>query len=152
MERVDLSGSWTQEKGTVVTFREEAGPILNGLPSSLTDIDPEETSEWLDSLDQLIDEARGRIAADSRHSLLTPAGRAALASFLDGKGLVMVEVERAADIIQLLRWSKRRNVRVAISGGAEAWQVAPALAAAKVPAKAMARARCVEPEFMMDFR
>ena len=40
-----------------MTFREEAGPILNGLPSSLTDIDPEETSEWLASLDQVVDEA-----------------------------------------------------------------------------------------------
>ena len=88
-------------------------------------------AQWM-LLDQLIDEARGRIAADSRHSLLTPAGRIALSKFLDGKGLVMVEVQRAADIVQLLRWSERRNVRIAISGGAEAWQVAPALAAAKV--------------------
>ncbi|MFC7301849.1 amidohydrolase family protein [Cognatiluteimonas weifangensis] len=89
-------------------------------------------AQWM-LLDQLIDEARGRIAPDSRHSLLTPAGRAALAQFLDRKGLVMVEVERAADIVQLLRWSARRHVRVAIAGGAEAWQVAPALAAARVP-------------------
>ncbi|MDQ2702433.1 MAG: amidohydrolase family protein [Pseudomonadota bacterium] len=89
-------------------------------------------AQWM-LLDQLIDEARGRIAADSRHSLLTPAGRAALAKYLDRKGLVMVEVQRAADIVQLLRWSERRNVRIAIAGGAEAWQVASALAAAKVP-------------------
>ncbi|UIJ34252.1 pyruvate dehydrogenase (acetyl-transferring), homodimeric type [Allobranchiibius sp. GilTou73] len=36
--------------------REEAGPILNGIPSQLPDIDPEETAEWLDSLDAVIDE------------------------------------------------------------------------------------------------
>ncbi|MEO5565389.1 MAG: amidohydrolase family protein [Luteimonas sp.] len=89
-------------------------------------------AQWM-LLDQLIDEARGRIAPDSRHSLLTPAGRIALASFLDRKGLVMVEVERAADIVQLLRWSQRQHVRIAIAGGSEAWEVAPALAAAKVP-------------------
>ena len=35
--------------------REDAGPILNGLPSHLPDIDPEETQEWLDSLDGVID-------------------------------------------------------------------------------------------------
>lgn len=88
--------------------------------------------QWM-LLDQLVDEARGRIAPESRNALMTPAGRAALARFLDGKGLVVVEVERAADILQLLRWSKRHGVRVAISGGAEAWKVAPQLAAAKVP-------------------
>ena len=36
--------------------REDAGPILNGIPSQLPDIDPEETQEWLDSLDGAIDE------------------------------------------------------------------------------------------------
>ncbi|GAA4963041.1 pyruvate dehydrogenase (acetyl-transferring), homodimeric type [Kineococcus glutinatus] len=33
-----------------------AGPILNGLPSQLPDIDPEETAEWLASLDGVVDE------------------------------------------------------------------------------------------------
>lgn len=36
--------------------REDAGPILNGIPSQLPDIDPEETQEWLDSLDGIIAE------------------------------------------------------------------------------------------------
>ncbi|KNX37405.1 pyruvate dehydrogenase (acetyl-transferring), homodimeric type [Luteipulveratus halotolerans] len=36
--------------------RKDAGPILNGIPSQLPDIDPEETQEWLDSLDGAIDE------------------------------------------------------------------------------------------------
>ena len=89
-------------------------------------------AQWM-ILDQLIDEVRGRIAPESRHSLLTPAGRATLKRFLDGDGLWMVEVDRAADIVQLLRWSDRHDVRVAISGGAEAWAVAPRLAAAGVP-------------------
>jgi hypothetical protein len=89
-------------------------------------------AQWM-LLDQLVAEARGRIAADSKHSLLTPAGRAALAKFLDGKGRVMVEVDRAADIVQLLRWRRKHGVRIAIAGGAEAWKVAPALADAKVP-------------------
>jgi len=37
----------------------EAGPILNGLPTNLPDIDPAETAEWLESLDGVID-AGGR--------------------------------------------------------------------------------------------
>jgi hypothetical protein len=89
-------------------------------------------AQWM-LLDQLVDEANGRIAPESRHSLLTPAGRATLKRFLDGRGLWMVEVDRAADILQLLRWSKRHGIEVAISGGAEAWAVAPQLAAAGVP-------------------
>jgi pyruvate dehydrogenase E1 component len=37
----------------------EVGPILNGLPTNLPDIDPAETAEWLESLDGVI-EAGGR--------------------------------------------------------------------------------------------
>ncbi|HEU0307349.1 MAG TPA: amidohydrolase family protein [Lysobacter sp.] len=89
-------------------------------------------AQWM-LLDQLIDEVRGRIPPDSHAALLTPAGRAALAKYLGGGGRVVVGVHRAADIRQLLRWSQRHNVRVAIEGGSEAWKLAPQLAAAKVP-------------------
>lgn len=89
-------------------------------------------AQWM-LLDQLIDEARGRIPAGSHVALLTPAGRTALARYLDGQGLVLASVDRAADIRQLLRWARRHGVRLAIAGGAEAWRVAPELAAAKVP-------------------
>ncbi|OYN85358.1 pyruvate dehydrogenase (acetyl-transferring), homodimeric type [Parenemella sanctibonifatiensis] len=37
--------------------RDEVGPIYNGLPTQLPDADSEETQEWLDSLDGLIDAA-----------------------------------------------------------------------------------------------
>ena len=42
--------------------RDQAGPILNGMPSQLPDIDPDETQEWLDSLDGVIEEG-GRTRA-----------------------------------------------------------------------------------------
>jgi hypothetical protein len=89
-------------------------------------------AQWM-ILDQLVAEARGRMSQDSKFALLTPMGRTALAKFLDGRGLMVVGVHRAADIHQLLKWSRRNNVRIAISGGAEAWKVADELAAAKVP-------------------
>lgn len=89
-------------------------------------------AQWM-ILDQLVDEVRGRIPLDANAALLTPAGRATLAKYLDGGGRVVVNVNRAADIRQLLRWASRHNVRIAISGGAEAWRVAPQLASAKVP-------------------
>jgi len=38
-----------------VAYREDASPILNGIPSHLPDIDPAETQEWLESLDAVID-------------------------------------------------------------------------------------------------
>jgi len=89
-------------------------------------------AQWM-LLDQLIDEVRGRIAPDSHAALLTPAGRATLAKYLSGGGRVMVDADRAADIRQLLRWSARHGLRIAVVGGAEAWKLAPQLAAAKVP-------------------
>jgi pyruvate dehydrogenase E1 component len=56
-----------------VAGREEAGPILNGMPSQLPDIDPEETAEWRDSLDGMVDE-RGRQRA--RYLMLSLLQRA----------------------------------------------------------------------------
>jgi len=89
-------------------------------------------AQWM-ILDQLIDEVRGRIGPDANAALLTPAGRATLGRYIGGGGRVMVSVNRAADIRQLLRWAARHKVRIAIAGGAEAWKLAPQLAAAKVP-------------------
>lgn len=89
-------------------------------------------AQWM-LLDQVVAEARGRVPADSPHALLTPAGRAALARFLAGEGRIVVQVDRAADIRQLLRWAQRERVRIAIAGGAEAWRVAPQIAQAGVP-------------------
>ncbi|MEI2777757.1 MAG: pyruvate dehydrogenase (acetyl-transferring), homodimeric type [Tetrasphaera sp.] len=36
---------------------EKSGPILNGIPTHLPDIDPDETQEWIDSLSNLVDES-----------------------------------------------------------------------------------------------
>jgi imidazolonepropionase-like amidohydrolase len=65
--------------------------------------------------------------------LLTPLGRQVLLDFLkDGRPLVM-KVDRASDIRQVLAFAKREQLpNVVITGGAEGWRVAPELAAAKV--------------------
>ncbi|MBW8823576.1 MAG: amidohydrolase family protein [Xanthomonadales bacterium] len=88
--------------------------------------------QWM-ILDQLIDEARGRIPADSKFALLTPAGRAAMAKYFGGGGRVVVTIQRASDIRRLLRWAKQRNVRIALAGASEGWKVANEIASAKVP-------------------
>lgn len=57
----------------------------------------------------------------------------ALVSALDQKVPVVFHVDRAADILAALNIAKEFKLRPVIAGGAEAWKVAPALAAAKVP-------------------
>jgi hypothetical protein len=89
-------------------------------------------AQWM-ILDQLIDEVNGRIPVGSHVALLTPAGRDTLKRYLAGGGRVFVDVDRASDIRQLLKWSKRQGVKVAIVGGAESWKLASELASAKVP-------------------
>lgn len=85
-------------------------------------------------LRQAISEIRtpGAIA-DGDERLLTPAGRQVLREFLDGAGLIVFDVDRAADIRQVLALAQKEKLRIAVVGGAEAWRVGAELAAAKVP-------------------
>lgn len=89
-------------------------------------------AQWM-LLEQMVDEARGRIPATSPHALLTVAGRATLARYLAGNGRIVFSVDRAADIRQLLRWAGRHDLHIAIAGGAEAWKLGSELARAQVP-------------------
>ncbi len=57
----------------------------------------------------------------------------ALTLALGGKLPVVFHVDRAADILAALGVAKDFGLRPVIAGGAEAWKIAPALAAAKVP-------------------
>lgn len=83
-------------------------------------------------LEQAIREARGPAPYGTPNALLTPTGRETLAKYLVG-GRVLFSVERAADIRQMLAFSRKHGLRPIVVGGAEAWRVAPQLAAAKVP-------------------
>lgn len=88
-------------------------------------------AQWM-LLDQLVDEINGRTIAGS-DPLLTHSGRAVLSRYLAGQGRIVVRVDRASDIRQLLQWSRRHKVRIAIASGVEAWQVAHEIAQADVP-------------------
>jgi imidazolonepropionase-like amidohydrolase len=58
----------------------------------------------------------------------------ALVPVVSGKIPLMVQVNRASDILQLISLKQREpKIRLMILGGAEGWRVAPQLAAAKVP-------------------
>ncbi|WP_257477443.1 pyruvate dehydrogenase (acetyl-transferring), homodimeric type [Acidipropionibacterium jensenii] len=104
--------------------REEPGPVLNGLPTTLPDIDPEETREWLDSLDAMV-EATGENRA--RTVLLKMLEHARSRSKLDVSALTStdyINTISAADeapfpgderlehqIRRLLRWNAAITVQ-----------------------------------------
>src|SRR5436305_13425286 len=61
-------------RGTPVANVERKRPVISdGLPSQLPDIDPEETTEWVESLDGVIDE---RGAKRARYIMLRLLERA----------------------------------------------------------------------------
>lgn len=57
----------------------------------------------------------------------------ALLPVIDRKLVLSVRADRASDIRAALAFAREENLRLVIEGGAEAWRVAPELAAAKVP-------------------
>ena len=57
----------------------------------------------------------------------------ALIPVLEGRIPLWIEADRASDIESALQLAKDYNVKLLISGGAEAWMVADKLAAARVP-------------------
>lgn len=57
----------------------------------------------------------------------------ALIPVLHAREPIVIQVDRASDIENALRLAKDYQLRLIVAGGAEAWKVAEALAAAKVP-------------------
>ena len=57
----------------------------------------------------------------------------ALIPVLDGKEPMLINADKASDIEAGMRLAREFNFHLIISGGAEAWQIADQLAAAKVP-------------------
>jgi imidazolonepropionase-like amidohydrolase len=86
----------------------------------------------------LLEQAIGEVRAPKEllpndQRLLTPAGRQTLAKYLGGAGPVVFNVERAADIRQVIALVQHQKLHAVINGGQEAWRVAPELAAAHIP-------------------
>lgn len=86
--------------------------------------------QWM-LLDQAMQEASSEVEW-SPEPLLTVAGRNALSGFRTN-GVVLFNVDRASDILQVLAFAERHGVDAVINGGAEAWMVADQLAEAGVP-------------------
>ena len=73
--------------------------------------------------------------------MLTKLDAAALAPMVAGRVPMLVHVERAADIVQVLDLTREfPALKLVLVGATEAWMVAPQIAAAKVPVLASALA------------
>jgi imidazolonepropionase-like amidohydrolase len=67
-------------------------------------------------------------------AVLSELDAAALQPFARGQGAFLVHVDSAADIRRIIRFKRdNRDLDFIIHGGAEAWQVADELAAARIP-------------------
>jgi imidazolonepropionase-like amidohydrolase len=79
---------------------------------------------------------RNRPAYDRAQARPLSASRAdleALIPVVEGKLPLVLNADKASDITSALALAKANGIKLVITGGAEAWEVAPALAAAKVP-------------------
>ena len=73
------------------------------------------------------DEGRMRALLLSRNDL------EALVPVAQGRQLLLIEVNRAADIRNVLAFAREQNLRIALTGAAEAWMVADEIRAAQIP-------------------
>lgn len=102
-------------------------------------VDPSRAMDLL-ALEELLADARAyraNAAAFERNQVRPLAASQrdlqAMLLVLDGRIPLVVAANRAPDIEALLRLQQAFGFRLIVEGGAEAWRVAPALAAAKVP-------------------
>ena len=87
-------------------------------------------AQWM-LLNQALSESGSELRW-SPDALLTVAGRQVIAEFIN-KNIVVFDVDRASDILQLLKFAEKHHLNPIISGGAEAWMVADKLAESGVP-------------------
>jgi len=79
---------------------------------------------------------RNRAAYDNgrlRNLLLSRSDLEALVPLVEGREPLLIEVNRASDIHNILAVAREQGIRVILSGAAEAWRVADEIAAAHVP-------------------
>lgn len=122
-QAVSLDGGYRSFMGEKVLFISTGGGASGKSRGS-------RAAQWM-LLEQAISEARAEMKW-LPSPLLTPAGRTALESYLDGSTVVF-SAHRASDILQVLAFAGKHGLKAVISGGAEAWKVAEELATSGVP-------------------
>ena len=85
------------------------------------------------ALDEALDYRENKDGFERDEYVFNAGDLAALVGVLDKETPLLVDVNRASDIAVLLRLIREYDIRAIINGGAEAWMLADALAAAGVP-------------------
>jgi imidazolonepropionase-like amidohydrolase len=112
---------------------DEAGPAGRGSGNYTRG---EMTARLRELFDDVKTYASNRAAYDRAQSRRLSANHAdleALVPVVEGRLPLVLEANRASDIQQAVTLAKSYGIKLIILGGAEAWEVAPVLAAAKVP-------------------
>lgn len=102
---------------------------------------PAAYASLLNALDEAREVAAGRArfaAGGDREAIITRADATALVPIIDGRQALVVHVERASDIVNVLRLRERfPKLRLILLGAREGWLVADKIAAARVPVIAL---------------
>ncbi len=122
-QAVSLDGAYDSFQGTKVLFIDVGSDASEQSGGS-------RAAQWM-LLSQALAESHREVRW-SPDALLTEAGRQILAEFV-GNGIVVFDVDRASDILQVLEFAGKYKINPVITGGTEAWMVADQLATAGVP-------------------
>ena len=124
-------------KGTVV---KDAVAQVVRLGSATSELNGGSRAASMALLREAFDDARdyqrnrGSYNAGSRRDYpMSRLDLEALWPVLDGSMPLLVFVDRASDIRQVLSFAKKRNIKLILAGVTEGWRVADEIAAAKVP-------------------
>ena len=143
---VDLASASGRDAASEMIRRSSAAMVVNlefgggGGEAARPGGGPPARGETLGRLRELMSDARvyrrNRAAyerGDSRELSARRADLVALLPVLDGQLPLLVVANKAADLEAALRLTREFGVRMIVGEGAEAWQVADQLAAARVP-------------------
>jgi len=122
-QAVSLDGAYQSFVGDKILFI-DVGADASGQSAG------SRAAQWM-----LLDQAMAEAGSEVRWApepVLTVAGRKALEAYKTGR-IVVFNVDRASDILQVIEFSTRHGLNSVISGGTEAWMVADQLAEAGVP-------------------
>ncbi len=134
------SGGLIGGQGAAVSLGHGFSPVLEGSRSLFVNLgaDAAQFSGTSRAAQYMLIEQAIREAGSAPRNIeferrmLTLTGRGILARYLkDGRWIV--DVDRASDILQLLRLADKHDLQLVILGGSEAWRVATQLSEAKVP-------------------
>ncbi|MES2337334.1 MAG: amidohydrolase family protein [Pseudomonadota bacterium] len=150
----DAGGSIWAGQGAIIDLGSDASPVTRARAFQFVELGEggarnaggSRPAAWValhDALAQAADYRRSPSAFDgrSKDAILTRADADALLKVLDGTMPLVVHVERASDIRQVLTLPTRYpKLRLILTGATEGWMVAREIAAARVPVMASALA------------